>query len=329
MAVSLFAIPVAAEAADATCGLKRVASLQMTTLPDGSLAVPATIAGQDVMLSLSFGGASYLYKAAVENLSLRLLRMPENVSVSLDTEHVANEVNIPEFKIGNVTTKDLVFIVLAEHKPSAPNIVGHIAPDILSSFDIEYDFSTMTMNLFLQDHCAGKVVYWASSYAAVPLKVDKAGHPSALMQLDGKPISVGFQPDLDHGEMALATAKRIFGLDETSAEIVSVRGDKGIPVSYRYPFKTLSADGVTIGNPKIDVKPNLNDCLPDPIFGVASAPDGLYRRPTDTSNIDTVKSCLGESELTLGLAEIRKLHLYFAFKEKMLYVTPASTPRAQ
>lgn len=316
--------------ADEGCGLKRHASLPMTMLPDGSLAIPATIDGRDVMFSLSFGGTSFLYKPFAEGQSLKKLSMPEGVALTMGGEQVTSRFSVPELKIGQITAHNVAFYALAQRMPPSPGIAGQIGPDILSTFDIEYDFAAMTMKLFSQDHCPGQVVYWADGYASVPLNMDNGSDPSVEMQLDGHPVSVGFFSHAGHAWMALATAKRIFGLTENAPDVTPVLGSDGKPVAYRYPFKALAADDLSIGHPQIDLNPRIGDCLPGVRYqGASAVPTFRNQFGSSRDNLDSVHECFGVSEVNLGLDELRKLHLFFAFKEKTLYLTGASATKAQ
>jgi hypothetical protein len=112
--------------------------------------------------------------------------------------------------------------------------------------------------------------------------------------------------------MALATATRIFGLDEKSPNMTPVRDRSGKVWAYQYPFQALSVDGISITHPTIALRTDGPDCRSTPHF----AGTQLGR-------------CFGRSELDLGLSELRKLHLFFAYGEKTLYLTAASPPKAQ
>jgi hypothetical protein len=70
----------------------------------------------------------------------------------------------------------------------------------------------------------------------------------------------------------------------------------GAPITqiYRYPFSTLALQGVTVNNPEIDLVPQS-----------AFFRDG--RGP----------------QLLLGIGVLRQLHIYVAYDEQVLYVTPA------
>ena len=63
---------------------------------------------------------------------------------------------------------------------------------------------------------------------------------------------------------------------------------------FDYPFKTLSLGGLTVSNPHIK------------IMSDATLTDGLG------------------DDLTLGISFLRQLHVYIAYKEEKLYITPAS-----
>ncbi len=85
------------------------------------------------------------------------------------------------------------------------------------------------------------------------------------------------------------------------------------PRRYRYPFKELTIEGITIGSPQIDLYKDAKECR-------ATSP---YDFPAG------FQACYGASDLELGLSELRQLHVYFAFKEKKIYLTAASAGLAK
>jgi hypothetical protein len=98
---------------------------------------------------------------------------------------------------------------------------------------------------------------------------------------------------------------RGFFLSMSRAESLGIKADdpllklkrssslNGRHKEYSYPFKTLELDGLTVNNPHI---------------GVES---------------DATMGRLG-SDIILGIGILRQLHLYIAYKEQKLYITPAS-----
>jgi hypothetical protein len=82
------------------------------------------------------------------------------------------------------------------------------------------------------------------------------------------------------------------------------------PPLYRYTFKSLSMDSIAVTNPAFVILPDLAEqqirsemgkLADDPQYGLGQLP-----------------------RLVIGMDVLRKLHLYIAYKEHMLYVTGAT-----
>ena len=102
------------------------------------------------------------------------------------------------------------------------------------------------------------------------------------MELDGNPVTVAFALSPDHGEMSLAAAKRIVGIDAANLKPVTASNGQ---VLYQYPFRSLSINGVTIANPKTLLNPERPDCSP--------------HWHLDRGGI---AKCYGSSDVVLGMA---------------------------
>jgi hypothetical protein len=95
--------------------------------------------------------------------------------------------------------------------------------------------------------------------------------------------------------MSMGLAKKIgVSLDSKDLKLKIAFGSKDRFKEFDYPFKTLSLDGLTVNNPHITV---LSDTL---------LPSGLG------------------DDLILGVSFLRQLHIYVAYKEEKLYITPAA-----
>src|SRR5947209_13814648 len=90
-----------------------------------------------------------------------------------------------------------------------------------------------------------------------------------------------------------------------------VSGIEQTPV-YKHTFKSLSLEGVTINNPGLRLQDNLIQ----------------YVQTQQGSGPHLSHFQAGErnADFTLGLKELHHLHVYIAYKEQKLYVTPASAP---
>jgi hypothetical protein len=297
-------------AAGADCKLTRLASLPMTTLSDGQLGVPVILGGKEQVLALGLSDPySFLYESYVKAQSLPVTGMPRSgAGIEVGNSHAKGLASVPGIKIGMISGKDRQFAVFDDTVGKDNGSVGELALDFLAHFDVDIDFDKERLNLLSQDHCQGNVVYWASDYAAVPFQTDITGHPSVRMELDGQRLTVAFASNPGPGRMTMAAAKRLFDIDETASGMKVVAVDaSGAPEKYRYPFQHLTIEGVTVNNPDIDLDPTSPECRPE-----LRRVEGHW------------KYCFGSSDLVLGFQELKQLHLYFAFKEKKLYVTPAS-----
>jgi len=114
--------------------------------------------------------------------------------------------------------------------------------------------------------------------------------------------------------------RRIFNVDQTSPDLVAVNEDLLGHKLYRYPFKELTADGLTVSNPDIIVydeepRPECNDKLhfkmPDPEDTVHNTMQPRLAR------------CFGGDDAVIGLSVLKKLHLFVSVKENMIYLTSA------
>jgi predicted aspartyl protease len=201
------------------------------------------------------------------------------------------------FRLGGMEAKK--FDLMVDQVKDA-RIDGTLAPDLLRNFDVDFDFASMTMNLFRPHGCDGKAVYWTSSYIAMPMEVTKAGHTRVDVTLDGEDMDAILDSGASYSVMTFSSARRFFSLHPDSAGMVKAGhmsgGQGSVNDSYRYPFKSLSAGGVAISNPKLMV---------------VDAPNIL--RDENVS-------------LVMGMSEMRYLHLYFAYHEHKLYI---STVQAQ
>jgi hypothetical protein len=298
----------AANARAEDCTLHRVGSLELKPLDHGELGVDVVIAGKPQTLVLGLSNPfSYLVASYADKAGFAPKNLPDGVVVNVGHGHATGTLVVPDLRIGATGGKNIHFLRVEDSAVDDHPANGLLGLDVLSSLDVELDFANNRANLYAQDHCPGKVVYWTAFYAALPFRTDETGHPSFHMELDGKRIKVAFDLVPGHARMGMLTAKRLFDIDETSpgVEAIAVKPPEYSPI-HRYPFKALSADGIAIANPQIDLFPQTAECRP---FARYDDPDRTR--------------CLAGADLRIGLDVLRQLHLYFAFKEKVLYVTPA------
>jgi hypothetical protein len=293
------------------CNLRQYASLPLVTMSDNKIAVPVTIAGVERKFLLMMSPHTGIMKSISDELGLSGSRLPGDMTIDYFGRSTRLQTRLPEIQMGVARGENLAVVMMSPDQV-LPEMSGVLGIDILSKFDVELDFNKNRLNLFSQDHCAGKVVYWSEAYAVVALEDDAVGYPTVKMQLDGKEVTVGLLPQDYPAGMTFALAHKLFGLEEQSSGVTGVPR-RGGAVSYRYPFKLLEIGGLAIKNPEI----GLTGGSRDPVCDAR----GTYTAEFGQGTL--AKFCFGSSDITLGLKELRKLHLYFAFGEKKLYLTAA------
>lgn len=283
-----------AQAAD-DCMLHELIKLDMTTMPDGRVSVPMTVSGRTLNMLIDTGGLfSMLTPETVKALDLH----PEFLPAAHITQYgglaVDHYVVAHDISLGAIKGSKFDFLVMPE-QDHPPGINGLIAPDIMQNYDTDFDFANGAFRLFSNDHCEGKVVYWTHDpYGAVDFRLTPLGQMSVTVTLDGHEIRAMIDTGAYHSVASLETVEDALGIDEKNPNLRLMPGPPGLP-RYRYPFKTLSLQSITVNNPDIIL-----------------IPDDQSRQPP------------GAPKMLLGINVLSKLHLYFAYREHTLYVTPAA-----
>ncbi|MBW8709242.1 MAG: clan AA aspartic protease [Alphaproteobacteria bacterium] len=271
------------------CRLTRFSEIPITTLPDGRFTVPIKLNGQNLDFLVDTGGAVAEVQAKQAfNLELNVQQASGYIKGVAGTK-VSSFATITRVSLGGMEGYKLDAFVNPNLSAGAEGI---LAPDILKHFDVDLDFVHGKLNLISPKHCKGKVVYWTSGYVALPMEVVDDGHIQVPVTVNG----VKLRAILDTGArmtiMSMRAAKQL-GITEKSIDLKSANEKEEKYKLYNYPFKQLDFDGVTVNNPYILV-----------------ASDGfLPARDTD---------------ILIGISTLRQLHLYIAYGEEKLYVTPAT-----
>jgi predicted aspartyl protease len=284
--------------ADPTCDLKQIDSLDLDTSGDGTVTVPVSIENHPARLMVDTGAA---FSTVDESFARSVGMEPRAIS---NGGFLMLGGGIPlwqtattrSLRLGRLVGLRFTFIV-APSEVLSPEMMGMLGPDVMGAYDVEIDFAGGKFNIFSQDHCPGQVVYWThDAFAQVPMKLDADRHITIPVMLDGKQLTAIADTGAARSFMSLEVAKEIFGLDEKNPALKSlgVVGVNNIAAEqlYRYPFQSLTFEGIAVHNPDIAITKS-------------AAPDK------------------GEPQLLIGIGVLRQLHLYIAYKEQMLYLTPA------
>ena len=312
--------------ADDCGGLVQRTSLDMTLARGDAILVPAIFNGTQMQLLLDTGGGiSSVSQKTVKALNLT----PHEARVkTLDMRGNASQryVQLDEFALGPLKGKDVDLMVWPD--PGA-QFDGLLAGDILERYDVELNFVTRKFNLFSPDHCEGKVIYWpATALAVVPFTMTRPARgnpnePSSInilrdthirvsVTLDGKTFSAIVDTGATITTMSAAAAKSAFGVAADSPGAVTVAPNDP---RFGYVFHNLAFEGIAVTNPHVLIHPDLvgkND------------PNNTN---TADSHITRVDDGIGP-DLIIGMDVLKRLHLYIAYGERKLYITPPDPPPA-
>lgn len=286
--------------ADEKCPLQQYASLNLGTDPSGGVYVPAGVNGRSENLIVDTGGmVSMLTESTVNELALSREPINSHMFVFMPGARITEITQADSVQLGTMKAGRVHFLILPDRLVTG-EVQGTLAPDFLANYDVELDFVNAKFNLFSQDHCPGQVVYWTHEpFAQIPFQMDRMGHMVTTVQLDEKSIDAIIDTGASQSIMGFEAAKSEFGWDDKTPDLkVGAKRPDGTPANYRFPFKTLTLAGLTVNNPDILLVRQLQ---------------------SDDFRIGSPKM-----RFLIGMSVLRQLHMYIAYKERVLYVTGAN-----
>jgi predicted aspartyl protease len=254
---------------------------QLTLTPDwyGGPTVDLPIAGTPMTLLVDTGGVkSMLTRTATARLGLVHKPITDSLVTLYGGAQINHTVNLPKTDM----TPGEFYVMPDNRLPYA--LSGTLAPDILSTHDVGFDFVKAEMRFFAPGQC--------TLSHALAIRPDDAHHLIVTVELDGERIPAFLDTGASRSELSYETARRLFGSAMRAAEPAH-RADSEDGV-LTYPFETLR-----VGNVSVDA--------PDIIL----VPDNIARRPADAPR------------LLLGMNILRRMKLFVAYGRNRLMVSPA------
>lgn len=279
------------------------------------------------VLSTTGGITSFTPQGAA---ALGLDPIADSRVILIDSNSKSSEsyVVVDDLSVGGAHIAHGQYMVLPPSESSGTEIVGYMGADILSHFDVEFDFANGKMNLFSQDHCKGQVIYWKHvATSMVPLKkfqptasesrTGYAGYMKRFEQmwvpvtLDGRSVPAQISTSGD-STIQSDIAAAAFDVDANSPGSERPSNVMSDPDTFEHTFSQLVFDGVTVTNPHFIVYPY------DP------TKFARHIRRTDT-RLAKLRD-RSPAHIVLGMNILSKLHLFASFGEGRLYITEASGP---
>ena len=217
------------------------------------------------------------------------------------------------FDLGSAHAQNFYFDIYAG-KLSGP--AGLVSPTSFSRTDIDIDFGARRLNIFSRDHCEGRVAYWPERPIAVIPMDTKSGHINVPVTVDGHLMRAILDTGATTTVMTDTAAWRIMGIKPGSADAPEIAESKTGPMMkyYSHPFANLSFGGVDVQNPKIIIMTDHSGTETHPVGSIGS-------RLSTGGNAHS-------SDLIVGMDVLTHLHVYVAYGEETLYITPAGTTSA-
>jgi predicted aspartyl protease len=309
-----------AAAADAApCKLKVYSTLAITTDQNGMVQVPVTVAGQTVNFIVDTGsGFTAIREALAHKLGLQFIGLEAQRLRMFDGTDIAYGAEAPGTMLGKLPLGDKYSFMVMPDGEQFP-AEGLLGEDLLSIFDVDFDFAGGKMHLIAPSDCGDAVVYWTGNYAKVPISMGDASGINdynkglvrvgssidtkpiyAHANLDGKDVRVQFDTGAFATVIRYSQAKFLLGLREDDPNLKPVKTPRkdGLPM-YTYTFKTMAIGGITVNNP---------------VLYVIGSPANEH--------VDVTAPML------LGMDVLRKLHIYLSYQNRMMYVSAATAGTA-
>lgn len=301
-------------AADQCPPLTLLTSIDLTASEDGRAEfVPVEIAGVPKLMLLDLGAEISTLSAQVAE-ELKLPVRKSGVELYDLTGASTDRTTTTELKLGRFRGRR-GFMITSLGAGDDPAVVGLLGSDILSPYDLSIDFGTNKLELLDKNHCEGKVVYWPSdAVAIIPFTSWHTGKIVFDITLDGKSMKAILDTGAWQSTLSLPVAERRFDLKPGAADTPKsgvLNGQATLP-TYSHTFKLLDFNGVAVANPNFDL-----------------IPDVMARRLTPAPVLDSnipARDDAVQAPVLIGMNILKHLHIYIAYKEKKLYITPAGKP---
>ena len=281
-----------------SCPPKPLASIDLAV--DGPVLVPVTLQGQPAWMILQTeASVTLIYPNAAEALHLTRRNIDQDYfQMSLGGRRVTQLVSFKPLAIGDLSVARTDFMVdpfpRNDQMYAGRWIAGSLAMDLLWPYDVELDLANKKLVLYPSNSCGGRAVSWSEHHGRMPMNFTAIGNVYFTAEIDGTKLEASIATSSERSAMSIDVARKLMDSEQVGAPLTKViklaSGDLVIP-------ETLQLIGAPEG------------C----VLGTAGNPDGALG----------YSGCYGRYPLVLGRAALRKLHLYFASRERLIYFSPS------
>ncbi|HXR95567.1 MAG TPA: retropepsin-like aspartic protease [Rhizomicrobium sp.] len=243
-----------------------------------------------------------------------------DVSGSRSAQDYAPRVRVADFTIGDATGHNMQLIVANDKEMGRSELYdGRMTGDFFAQYDIDFDFGAKKLSFLTATNCTEKeIVHWPATVVAIVPMTISGGKMKVPVTVEGKTINAVIDTGFAHTVMRRDIAESL-GLKADAPDMVpdgEVRDGLGQTV-YVHTFPQISFSGITAANVPVRIQTNsmVHQINRTPILGSRAqfSADPSTRVP----------------DLAIGMDVLHQLHIYAAFGENKLYITPAeATPPA-
>jgi len=253
----------------------------------------------------------------INNSSFRFEAPVVDVKSAIAARPALPQVSAAAITLGEVTLPGLKFQIsgdrdLGKTKPYE----GRLTASGFRRYDLELDFGAHRLSFLAATACgdANRIVYWPHTVVAVIPMSQAFGKIAVPVTIDGHQIDAVIDTGSDRSVMRRAVAERLFGLKAGTPDMMpedDLRDGAGAQV-YHHTFPRIAFEGVAVGNL--------------PVLIEANSMIRKARRPSATGSRLEAAADPGDliPDLALGMDVLSQLHIYAAFGQNKLYMTPAS-----
>lgn len=311
LAVVIFFRPDAVQAAE--CGPLKLINMVKLQPRNGGVRemIPVRINGSEQLFVFDTGSPiTGLARDTADSLKLAK-RQGDFVMYDVMGRVSRDQVVINEFSFGTGHDKDAAMPVMER-----PGMTGGLfGLDYMLRYDTDLDFGTDTLRLFSQDHCPGAVQYWPASVVGVVPITLRDDHIFVPVTVDGHHLNAMIDTGAPDTVMTHEAAKTVMDLtlgSPGSEEVGDFEGEVGQKV-YQHTFGELSLGDISVRNARVSLIPDL------------VGRNGERQQQTGNRS-KLLRDDIKLSDMIIGMNILHKLHVYIAFGERRMYISPATAP---
>lgn len=277
-------------AASPAMAQERCTAEPVTTLPivqlGGKVLVPVQVNDQPVLFAVDTGSnVSAISETVVQRMKLPTFPIRANTRVTgIGGVDATAYARINSLVLGNLKAEGDRYMVGPFDND------GLLGSDYLRNFDLDFDFAANQLSLYRPRACAGGPP-GSGSFSKLEMDVLRSGHVRIPVTLDGKPLWAMLDTGAPGTMITALAASSTFGIKASENGRITIGGATG---------------GTT------EIAPHTFDSLAIGDFSQAS--------PTLAVAADNDVR-FEQSQLLLGMAQMRGLRLYLSYRERNLYVS--------